>query len=337
MTSTLTRSLELRLADSTDVMTVARQHYNMWNAGLTRDGYNRFLQFQLAQPWSRRNYRYFAAWKNNEIVASVKLYTFDFVSRHQQFKVGGIGAVFTTEQHRGRGYASEMLNLVIKRARDEKYDAVLLFSDIDPSFYENLGFELLPDDDFHIWLNEPEVERYIMSGPDFVADSKTHEPDVALLTEDLIPQMVRHHRRYLERQPYGLVRSESYWQYKVRRTLYRLPFVEDVAPPELMTLNIDSNEGGYALFEQSGKILRVLEVIGSEETRDILWRNILRNGLLRRVHLFRGWDSAGPSFRQHVRYTERSDWARPMLLPINPATERWLDFDVCPLLELDHF
>jgi hypothetical protein len=160
---------------------------------------------------------------------------------------------------------------------------------------------------------------------------------VALLTEDLIPQMVRHHRRYLERQPYGLVRSESYWQYKVRRTLYRLPFVEDVAPPELMTLNIDSNEGGYALFEQSGKILRVLEVIGSEETRDILWRNILRNGLLRRVHLVRGWDSAGPSFRQHVRYTERSDWARPMLLPINPATERWLDFDVCPLLELDHF
>jgi predicted N-acetyltransferase YhbS len=337
MTSTLTRPLALELADATDIQAVLRQNHSMWNGGLSKDLYYDFNHGQFKHPWARRNYRYFVLRKHGDIVSSCKLYTLDFQAHSKRYKVAGIGGVFTPENERGNGYASEMMQVVVKRCRDENYDAVLLFSDIDPSFYENVGFELLPDDDFHIWVNTPEVASYIMSDAGFVEDVQAHEPDVAPLTLDLLPDMARHYGRYLNRQPYGIVRSDSYLEFKVKRALYRVGKVAEWPTLEVMTLNLEGNDGGYAIFEENDKIMRVLEVIGSQETRDVLWRNILRNALLRRVHLVRGWEAAKPGFRQHLRWTQRTEWSRPMLHAINPECEAWIDEDTCPLLELDHF
>lgn len=339
MTTTLTRSIAVELADSTDIQTVLRQNYKAWNAGLTYDQYVQFLRVQLSQPWSRRNYRYFVARKEKTgpIVSSCKLYTFEFQSRNRVYKVAGIGGVFTAEEARGRGYASDMLEQIVKRAKSENFDAMLLFSDIDPMFYERLGFELLPDNNFHIWTNEPEFERWVMSGPGFVEDLQAHAPDLSAVSLENAEQMVSHYRRYLVRQPYGLLRDLPYWQYKLKRSLYRADYVADHPPLELLTMDEDTPRGGYAIFEHSGKVLRVLEVIGGEESTEILWRHILRTALLRRVHLVRGWEGTAPAFRRHVRWIERTEWARPMLLPINPETAHWADLDSCPLLELDHF
>jgi GNAT superfamily N-acetyltransferase len=337
MTSTLTRPLELQLADAADIQTVMGQHYSMWGVGLPKDLYYDLNAWQFHHPWGRRNYRYFVVRKDNKIVSSCKLYTLDFQAHSHSYKVAGIGAVFTPETARGHGYASQMLELVVKRCKQEDYDAVLLFSDIDPGFYENVGFELMPDDDFHIWVNTPQLESYIMSGAGFVEDIQAHDSDIAPLSDEMIPGLARHYRRYLQRQPYGIVRSESYFDFKVRRMLYRVGKVQDWPAPEVLSLNLDGNDGGYAIFEHSGKIIRVLEVVGNEETRDALWRNILRNALLRRVHLVRGWEAAAPSFRRNVLWTQRDDWSRPMLYPINDACDSWVDEDGCPLLEFDHF
>ncbi len=55
--------------------------------------------------------------------------------------------------------------------------------------------------------------------------------------------------------------------------------------------------------------MRVLEVVGGEESREILWRHLLRTALLR-AYPFGAWmGSCGPDFQRHIRYTERDDWA----------------------------
>jgi predicted acetyltransferase len=314
-----------------------RQNYSTWGSGLSRENYILSIQQQLSQPWSRKNYRYFVARKNNAVVASCKLYTFDFQSRGRYYKVAGIGGVFTAHNHRGNGYASSMLEKVIRLARKEGYDALMLYSDIDPMFYELLDFEILPNNDFHIWTNTPEFEKWVMSGPGFVEDVYAHAPDVSTVSEGSVEEMVSHYRRYLATKPYGVVRTEAYWRYKLNRVLFRVERLPSWPALELLTLENHRNRGGYAIFEQGGKIMRVLEVVGGEESREILWRHLLRTALLRRIHLVRGWEAAAPDFQRHIRYTERDDWAIPMLLPINPATEAWLDMDSCPIFELDHF
>lgn len=337
MTTTLTRSIELEIADAADLLTVLKQNYSTWSSGLSPSDYAEYLKRQLAHPWARKNYRYLIARLRNEIVSSCKLYTFDFLSKGEHYKIGGIGAVFTPDNLRGRGYANEMLKVVSQRAFKEDYDGLLLYSDVDPSFYERLGFELLPDNDFHIWTNTPEFERWVMSGPGFIEDMQSHAPDVTTVSREFGDEMVCHYQRYLPTLPYGLVRTNEYWDYKLERMLFRCDHIADYPALEMLRLEGSGRNGGYAIFEQGGKILRVLEVVGGEESREILWRHIFRTALLRRIHLVRGWEGTAPDYPRHVRYTERSDWARPMLMPINQALESWLEYDCCPLLELDHF
>ncbi|MFT3770851.1 MAG: GNAT family N-acetyltransferase [Minicystis sp.] len=62
----------------------------------------------------------------------------------------GIGAVFTKPSMRGRGVASTLLGHVMSEARDLGYEAATLYSDIDPAFYERLGFVAVPARDFTI-------------------------------------------------------------------------------------------------------------------------------------------------------------------------------------------
>ncbi len=58
-------------------------------------------------------------------------------------KVFGIGSVVTPPRFRGHGYASEMLMHCLRMA-DLSTDIVLLYSDVDPAFYERFAFRALP-------------------------------------------------------------------------------------------------------------------------------------------------------------------------------------------------
>jgi hypothetical protein len=61
--------------------------------------------------------------------------------------MAGIGAVFTPHLRRGKGYASQLIERLVDM---ERRDGVLfagLFSEIDPGFYERLGFVVVPLDE----------------------------------------------------------------------------------------------------------------------------------------------------------------------------------------------
>lgn len=94
--------------------------------------------------YGRRHYRTFGLYDGVELVASFKRYERSIHFGPTRLRAIGLGAVFTPKDRRGRGYASAMIAMTLDAARDAGVDAVYLFSDIRPQFYEELGFVALP-------------------------------------------------------------------------------------------------------------------------------------------------------------------------------------------------
>ena len=126
--------------------------------------------------------------------------------------------------------------------------------------------------------------------------------------------------------------------------------------PELKVVTVDAeqSEPSYMIIEEGGGTIRLLEIVGTPDSTELLWNYLLRRTLARNCHRLRGWEagvqilaptfSLKPLLSEDMRVddfeplvcTER-DWGRAMLLPLNPEIKPWLDQFPCPLLELDHF
>lgn len=100
---------------------------------------------EIAQcGYGRRHYRTMGLYDDGSLVASFKRYERTIRHGGERLRAAGIGAVFTPETFRGRGYASAMLAMELDRSREAGFDVAYLFSDIRPQFYEELGFAALP-------------------------------------------------------------------------------------------------------------------------------------------------------------------------------------------------
>ena len=58
--------------------------------------------------------------------------------------MSGIGAVFTPPLQRGHGYASQLVERLLEMERHDGALLAGLFSEIDPAFYQRLGFTTVP-------------------------------------------------------------------------------------------------------------------------------------------------------------------------------------------------
>jgi GNAT superfamily N-acetyltransferase len=94
--------------------------------------------------FGRKHYRTVGLYENRTLLASLKEYDRTILDGARRLRALGLGAVFTPEVLRGRGYATAMIAGVLDRARSDGYDLAYLFSDIRPQFYEAIGFRRLP-------------------------------------------------------------------------------------------------------------------------------------------------------------------------------------------------
>jgi predicted N-acetyltransferase YhbS len=97
-----------------------------------------------ASGFGRRRFRTLGLAIDGELVTSCKRYQRELRCGERTFRAAGIGAVFTPEHARGRGYATAFLGALLDAERAGGTDVVYLFSDIHPAFYERLGFVRLP-------------------------------------------------------------------------------------------------------------------------------------------------------------------------------------------------
>lgn len=120
------------------------QTYPIWHEGLSREAYGRWNTLQLKTPWGRERLRRVAWVEGDRLLASAKQYHFDAVLDGEPIRVLGIGAVFTPPQERGHGHAPAMIARMMDTAAADGVAMAVLFSEIGASYYEPLGFRVIP-------------------------------------------------------------------------------------------------------------------------------------------------------------------------------------------------
>lgn len=116
----------------------------LWHDGLSVDAYRRYWDAQLRTAWGRQHLDRVALVDGAHVLSSAKRYDLSLRLDGRIRRVLGIGAVFTTPAHRGHGYARELLARMLDTAVTEGQEFAMLFSEIDPSFYERLDFVPVP-------------------------------------------------------------------------------------------------------------------------------------------------------------------------------------------------
>jgi GNAT superfamily N-acetyltransferase len=339
--------MEIIRGDWCDILTVIHETYRIWSSGLNKTDYRTYSYVQFSHPWARRNFRAVMLKTGGEIASACKLYEMHYASRGKNFRLLGIGAIYTMERFRGKGYASGLINGIIDLAHEESFDGMILYSDIGPDYYHQFGFEEFNSTDFYIYL--PHVRN-----PNLEAYRDLEIPHHFLIPGD-IPQMLRHYKRWQRWQPFAVDRTEEYLSYKLARESY-LHCHSTLSWPALEVSFIeDRGEGGYMLTETGGSTLRVLEIVGSEDVRKKFWSALFVRAKKDGMRRIRGWEAGirdmAPTFDPHpfvphalygegtkigpMPYAER-DWGRGMLLPFNAAIAHWIDIVPSPLLEIDH-
>ncbi len=117
---------------------------SIWAGNLSFADYAAEFGALCASGFGRRRFRTLGLALDGELVTSCKRYQRELRCTDRTFRTAGIGAVFTPEIARGRGYATAFLGALLDAERADGTDWVYLFSDIHPAFYERLGFVRLP-------------------------------------------------------------------------------------------------------------------------------------------------------------------------------------------------
>jgi predicted N-acetyltransferase YhbS len=116
----------------------------MWAEGRSFDDYVADFRAVVESGFGKRRLRTLGFALDGAVVASCKRYQREVRCGDRLMRAAGVGAVFTPEESRGRGYATAFLGALLDAERAAGTDLVFLFSDIHPAFYEKLGFVRLP-------------------------------------------------------------------------------------------------------------------------------------------------------------------------------------------------
>jgi GNAT superfamily N-acetyltransferase len=362
--------MSLELANWHDILTILHETRDIWSSGLSTHDYHDYIWLQLNHQWGKRNYRYYVYKERGEVVSSCKLYNLIMTSRGKQYRVRGLGAIYTRRQFRGQNFAKSLVEEVIEVCALEDVDAIVLFSDIGPDLYQSFGFVELGSANFSVSLKQKlclpsapprtpdagaQAPRGLTTAERTPAKGQTELIKTQALSHSHVPWLARHYLRWLRYQPFGVYRCDDYWHYKISKENF-LHANSQLSWPalEITKLELDSDSQGYAITEVGGGTLRILEVVGSEQARMLLWQSLFERAFASGYQRIRGWESVIRDFEPNYKliklvpvidgceqmagellYTER-DWGRCMFQPLNPDTEDWLNVNPCPLLELDH-
>jgi predicted N-acetyltransferase YhbS len=116
----------------------------VWGEGLDRSAYARYNAAQLKTPWGSRHLARVALVDGARWLSTAKRYRMRVSLRGRELDALGIGAVFTPPNLRRRGFAAELVNRLLSEAASDGASLALLFSEIDPRYYEQFGFRSLP-------------------------------------------------------------------------------------------------------------------------------------------------------------------------------------------------
>ena len=177
----------------------------LWAGARTFEEYVAEFLATANSGWGKRRFRTLGLRVNGELVASCKRYERTLRCGDRSYKAAGIGAVFTPDELRGRGYATALLGAFLDAERDAGTDLAYLFSDIRPAFYERLGFVALPS-------------RTITLRADMLL---TERVEVVVLGDDDAAAVRRVFGALDARRPFAFARTPLDWEWQRLRAASR--------------------------------------------------------------------------------------------------------------------
>ena len=200
--------------------------FPIWNDGLTRERYAQFWEAQRRTAWGSVHLDRVAMVERGRVIASAKRYDLSARIEGRIRRVLGIGAVFTTPEKRGSGAASRLLEAMLEAAEAEGYEYAMLFSEIDPAFYQRLDFVPIP-------VVESRLQVTLKGGAPAVLVRAGDDHD--------LPSVAEMSARRAEGARFALDRSEDW----IRYGLTKRRLLAGLGPPTLRELEFLVTEEGH--------------------------------------------------------------------------------------------
>lgn len=194
--------VDLVAATGEHLRQILSENFSLWSDGLAFDRYQQFWEAQLRTPWGTTHLDRVALLEDGRVLSSAKRYDLSARLDGRIRRVLGIGAVFTSPARRGRGGAQRLLEAILAAAEAEGYEFALLFSEIDPAFYERLDFVPVPflESTLEISRKDGAPAMLVRAGDD----------------RDL-PSIVEMSARRLDSARFALDRSEDWIRYGIAK------------------------------------------------------------------------------------------------------------------------
>jgi len=195
------KPLDIHEASPSELTAAHENVFDIWSKGLPLDEH---VASRLASP-KHRLATWYVGTLDTRVVVSLGCYPLQFKYCNQLIPGFSIGSVYTVKECRGQGYAPQLLSWVEKQERQRGAKIGLLYSDIDPKYYERLGYQLCPS--LEGWLDPrniapPEPTAYHLQE----LNSGQRWPELAAL-----------YANYHGAMPISIARDNAYWQALLER------------------------------------------------------------------------------------------------------------------------
>jgi predicted N-acetyltransferase YhbS len=139
----------MELVEATEAQRRVRNELSWveWGKGLTVPQFVAREEHLCAHPWARRTMTSWLLVDGGEVLSSCETYRMPAALDGAPGEAWAVASVFTEERLRGRRHASQMMELVVARARAAGALASTLFSDVGPALYERIGYRGRPAED----------------------------------------------------------------------------------------------------------------------------------------------------------------------------------------------
>ena len=191
----MTDVLDVHPASPEEVIVAHRNVFDIWNKGRSLDEH---IQYRL-ESLPHRRATWFVGCVNGQVATSLGSYPLEFQIRGESVPGFAIGSVYTCGEHRGRGYAAQLIEAVERHQAEHGMRLSILYSDIAADYYAAMGYRLCPA--LAGW-------RYLST----VSPAKDTAPLAEFRESEDFAAMSDMYHAYHGAAPISIRRSEDYWR-----------------------------------------------------------------------------------------------------------------------------